>query len=434
MSVRPANHVKSVVAELSRLGHDVRIVARLDDRIWVSEDAEDLRLVPLAQFDKASRYIAERALRRVQRQCRLPYFSFFDSRRFARACVQELKGFDLLYERMGWMGLGGGLAARRLRLPHVLEVNGDLPQELEMNGSAPGGVQRAVSTWLMRRTVQRATHTIATGEGWRARHIEQWQVEPRRVSVVHNGSELVDLLTRDQLRAFTGNLVIDVPVRVAFVGSFDRWQGLPMLLRGLAKARHAGADVTLSLSGSGPEEANVRAIVCSLGLRDHVSFTGHLTLSNLAAHLSQCDVGVCVYSGRSEYSGLKLLDYKAAGLATIAVGPVNQACVTEDGTGITIPQDDEGALSMAIERLAHRASYRRSLGRRARLQAEQKHSWRHTAERLEARFLRILSSPRAALTPREGVEPSPLEDLSSRSDGMGPRRRVGQLDSNRVAQ
>ena len=54
----------------------------------------------------------------------------------------------------------------------------------------------------MSRAARQATHTVATGEGWRHRFIERWGVNPTTVSVIENGSEVVSLLQREQLRAF----------------------------------------------------------------------------------------------------------------------------------------------------------------------------------------------------------------------------------------
>jgi hypothetical protein len=121
----------------------------------------------------------------------LPYAALFESLRFALACCQELAGYDLFYERMGWVGYGGGLAARWLKTPLILELNGDHLSEMEMQGMAPRGLQRWPSKMLMKQQVALASHTVATGEGWRRQYIERWRANPERVTVIENGSELV---------------------------------------------------------------------------------------------------------------------------------------------------------------------------------------------------------------------------------------------------
>ena len=101
------------------------MLVRLDGRIWRSDDLNAFVPVPVPRYDHGVRRLVERVVRRVQSELRLPYAALFESLRFAEACVQELQGFDLLYERFGWMGWGAGLAARRLGIPLVLEDNGD---------------------------------------------------------------------------------------------------------------------------------------------------------------------------------------------------------------------------------------------------------------------------------------------------------------------
>jgi glycosyltransferase involved in cell wall biosynthesis len=384
-----ANHVLQTVKELKALGHDVRLVACLERGIWTSDDLERYRPVWLPSLDAGANRLIERGIRRIQWQLRLPYFAFFDSQRFARACVQELFGFDVIYERMGWMGLGGSLAAARLGVPHVLEVNGDLLPELAMNGMTPGPVQRAVSSRLMRQMIRRVSHTVATGEGWRARHIEQWHVPPETVSVVHNGTELVHLVGRHQLRAFREDSSDDRPLHVGFVGSFDPWQGLPLLLSAVATALASGINLRLTLAGTGSQESALREQATMLGLSERVEFAGHLPMARLASHMADWDVGVCLYRGRAEYTGLKLLDYKAAGLAVIAAGEAGQpALIDHDVTGIIIPPGDQDALCAALAQMDAARERVHAMGRRARLEAEERHGWSHTARALQEVFER----------------------------------------------
>ena len=60
---------------------------------------------------------------------------------------------------------------------------------------------------------------------------------------------------------------------------------------------------------------SIELLVHELGIEEWVVFTGHLSAHQFASHLAGADIGVSPYCGRVEYSGLKLLDYKSAGLA-----------------------------------------------------------------------------------------------------------------------
>jgi glycosyltransferase involved in cell wall biosynthesis len=225
-------------------------------------------------------------------------------------------------------------------------------------------------------------------------------VDPARTSVIQNGTELVDLLARNQLRAFQAGTRTDGALRVAFVGSFEPWQGLPLLLTAVAEAVERGANVTLGLAGSGREEARLRAMARDLALGDRVTFKGHLALPELAAFLSQCDVGVSLYQRRPEFTGLKLLDYKAAGLATIAVGQGGEpSLLAHRQTGLIIPPNDRSAAGEALRQLAADVDLVARMGQLARREAESAHRWAHTAQALDRLFVRLTATKRSATLP-----------------------------------
>lgn len=387
----PANHVKHVFDELRNLGHEMRLLAQFDNGIWKSDDLITFERVDALPLDKGLLRLTERVVRRIQHDLRLPYAALFESVRFAQACQRELGNFDLFYERMGWMGYGGALAADWQKIPLILEVNGDHLWEMETIGIAPTGAQRNLSIWLMRRAAHRAHYAAASGEGWRQRHIDRWQLPPEKVKVVENGSDMIARLSRESLRSFS-TLALDATptTNIIYVGGFERWHGLHVLLGATAKAVTAGAQLQVVLAGSGPEESNLRQLAVDLGVADRIRFCGHLGPDDLAQQLANADIGVSPYCGRVEYSGLKLLDYKAAGLATIASGKDGQPAILEHGrTGWIVPPCDEDALGDALRMLAANATLRQEIGRAARIEAEAQHSWRHTAEELAQLFQQL---------------------------------------------
>jgi glycosyltransferase involved in cell wall biosynthesis len=91
-----------------------------------------------------------------------------------------------------------------------------------------------------------------------------------------------------------------------------------------------------------------------------------------------------------EFSGLKLFDYKSAGLATLASGQDGQpATLQHEATGWIVPPCDENALGLALIRLVDDPALVRRIGRAARIEAEKCHTWRHTAEQLDRIFNEI---------------------------------------------
>src|SRR3990172_1698420 len=174
----PASHVREVVSELKRRGHEVRVLARIGETLWVSTDLGPFQPVVVRRLEVGPRRWAEKAVRRMQRQLRLPYLNWFESERFAGACAQELSGCDVIYERFSWVGYGGRLAARRMGRPLMIEYNGDPLHDLEAKGIAPSGLQRRLSVGLTRAALHSAAHIVASGEGWRRRAIDRWGLDP----------------------------------------------------------------------------------------------------------------------------------------------------------------------------------------------------------------------------------------------------------------
>jgi len=385
----PCNHVKHICQELEALGHKVQILMNLDGQLWHSTDLEHYTPVTVTRMERGALKLFQRVVRRTQRALQLPYAALFEALWFAQACSQVVGDCDLFYERMGWMGYGGAIAARQLSIPLVIEVNGDHLDEMQMLGMAPQGGQKWLSLRLMRWMTGQSAHVVTTGDGWRKRFVERWPVAPEAVSAVENGSELVTLLKREQLRAFAESASTS-EIRLVYVGGFETWHGISVLLRALARARQQGAPVSLYLIGAGPEQANIDQQIEELHLQQAVTLTGFVDIHQLGAYLAQADIGLCPYCGRVEYSGLKLLDYKAAGLATIASGANGQPIVVRHGvTGLIVPPCDEEALCQAIVQVSSDHILRRQMGQKARMEAEEQHSWQHTAQRLDAIFQQV---------------------------------------------
>lgn len=395
-----ATHVREVIAELRELGHRVRIVLRLDGTTFRTDDFDDFIPVSVPALDRGPLRLVERGVRRVQSELGLPYAGMFENLRFAAACRQELRGFDVIYERFSWMGYGGSLASRWLGIPYVIEDNGDHLADLESKGIAPTGLQRRLSLALMNTAVGRAAMVISTGNGWRRRFIERWRVPRDRVCVIENGTALLKLLGRDDLKAVRAAEPGEGTTTLVYVGGFDPWHGIPILLSAVVNARRAGARLRVILIGSGFGLESAKKLVAELGLTSEVEFTGQLPHDAIARHLSQADIGLSPYCGWKEYSGLKLFDYKAAGLPTIASGENGQPETLEHGrTGWIVPPCDEAALTTAILHLSGDLELRRRMGRAAREEAEACHGWHHTALKVEAVLREVTSgSPR----PRRG--------------------------------
>jgi glycosyltransferase involved in cell wall biosynthesis len=141
------------------------------------------------------------------------------------------------------------------------------------------------------------------------------------------------------------------------------------------------------LIGAGDGFAAAQQRASDLGLGKQVHFTGRLSAEAYAPYLAKAEIGVSPYCGWEEFSGLKIFDYKAAGLACIASGKDGQPKTLKHGVnGWIIPPCDRDALASALSEIVRNPSLRRRLGKAARIEAECIHSWRHTVDQLGSVF------------------------------------------------
>lgn len=373
----PANHIRHIVHEWREMGQYVLFIGGMGSRYWKSEDLKEFSIV---QNDKKSAF--ERPIRKIQTLTRLPYINYYESCRFAEIVLTDDVDIDCLYERTSWMSYGGLLAARKKRIPLILEFNGDPLHDLKSKGKLPGGLQLVISKSLFHYTLRGATHLIASGQGWKKNLIEKWRISPEKVSVVENGSVLVNLLHRDELANFR-NKDPRSQVKIVYLGGFYPWHGTQIAINAFRDLLRDEINAHLIMIGSGSNLEETQKFAKESGVDDRVTFTGALSPEEYAKILANCEIGLSPYCGWTEYSGLKLFDYKAAGLAIIASGENGQPeTLVHNETGLIIPPCDEKALFDAMKFLAKNREYAAKIGQQARIEAEIKHSWKQTAEKI----------------------------------------------------
>lgn len=171
----------------------------------------------------------------------------------------------------------------------------------------------------------------------------------------------------------------DAPLRLVYLGHLSAAKGLYELLDGFAEARRNGVAVHLTIAGTGPEEARLRAAAHGLG--SDVSFVGRVAGLEKTRLLGRSDAFVLPsYSEGLPYS---LLEAMAAGAAVIVTPVGGIPDVVADGVhGRFVPVRDARALAAAIAELA---SDRQSLAR-MRTACRHRIAKAHSSERLGAAF------------------------------------------------
>jgi glycosyltransferase involved in cell wall biosynthesis len=391
-----ALHIRAVIRGLERRGHCVRHV-RIQNGIphW-SDDLETWQPIETGTTPSPAARLFESTVRGLQSRLGLPYLRYFDSVRFARACVTALRACDLLYERFWILGYGGALASRKLHLPLFYEVNGDIVAEYAQLGiELPEGHWPAIH-FVTRCMFAQASHVVTVSANLRERVIERWGLKPGKVAAIPNGAN-IDLFARTDLDGSVlekYGLSHHVPY-VVFTGSFKPWHGLDLLVEAFQHIAQANRCVQLVLVGDGPLLPDLRKQVEALQLSHRVVFTGRLEQTEVAAILSKADVAVLnlrMSPAALSQSPLKLFEYMAAGKAIVAPAISNlQQILAHRSTAMLVPPDSGEAAAGAVVELLQDDGLRARLGAAARQQALDRHSWDSTVAALEAVFLAELN-------------------------------------------
>jgi glycosyltransferase involved in cell wall biosynthesis len=268
-------------------------------------------------------------------------------------------GSDALYERLALHSIAGATAAKRLRIPHLLELNAPLPEEaaryrrLEEPEEADRLEREALSAADLVFAVSPPLAAYAEARG------------ASRVEVLQNAASV------DRYPAPERNGANPAAV---FVGSLRPWHGIETIAEAW-RALGTSAPRLLAV-GDGPAAALLRGLPATV--------TGPVPPARVPGLLAGAAIGLAPYSldAPRYFSPLKLFEYLAAGLATIVADLPAVTAVVDDDSAVVIPCGDADALAEAVRRLCADAAERRRLGENGRALVEAEHTWRHRARRI----------------------------------------------------
>jgi len=380
------------IAEMQRAfrarGHEVEEVSLVPTAAAVSADG-------VAAAGPAGARWADRAARRAPRLPRELLELAYNAvayRRLARA-IRRLRP-DLVYERYAAFTFAGVLAARRHRVPIVLEVNSPLAAERARHGGlALGPIARAAERWAC----ARADLTVVVSTEL-ARTLAAEGIAPRRLRVLLNGVRRgFGAGSRARGRRRLG--IDDDRLVVGAVAWFRPWHRLEDLLAGFDDPAVGATGAALALVGGGPAVDPPSPRLARLVADGRAVLAGAVQRDELEDVLAALDVAV--QPAVTPYAcPMKLVEYLAAGCAVLAPGSPNVRELVGDGGEAALlcgsgPEPTPTELREGLLRLLGDPALRARLGSAARGRVERAGLyWEENARRVEEE-LAALASPGA---------------------------------------
>lgn len=389
--------VKNSLLGLQKAGHTVdcfrltgQSVVRIPD-VTAPERESDL---PLGLTGNSLFRTLEGWGRRLQEMIGIPYYAFFDSMRFYEGCMRFLPGYDLCHEHSGLFSIGASLACARLKMPFVLTFSADPFIELQLVGKPLQGLHESVARKEMTFSLKVADRIICVSKQAKEHLERRWQVRPEKIIAMPNGVDIKLFSAKGDVKSLRREFTLDDDPVIGFVGGFQHWHGLDLLVESFSQLVQRFPKVKLLLVGDGPARENIERMVEKLGLGESTIFSGLVAQDRVPAFLSMVDIAVIPYPQLPKelwFSPLKLYEYMAAGKAVVATNSGQIAEVLVDGkNGLLVSAGDVDGLTAAISRLIDDYALRTSLGHNAQRQAIEKHSWDNYIKRLEGIYSDVL--------------------------------------------
>lgn len=273
------------------------------------------------------------------------------------------------YERYAFFLCMGVMIAKWYCRPVLLEVN-----EVVGLKRARGQVLVSLAHWLERAVFQRAD-AIFTVSSFLQQEVMQRGARKGTVHVLPNAVDpqwFEPYFHGRQLRQKRG--LTDATV-VGFVGWFDYWDRLDLLVDVVHKLRDLYPALRLLLVGDGPVTPTLQAKICQHRLESTVLLTGPVPRAQVLHYVDAMDI--CVLPDSNAFgSPMVLFEFMARGKAVIAPDLLPIRDVVEDHvTGLIVQPGELIALQQALTQLLEDTCLRLRLGQQARQHIMAHHTW-----------------------------------------------------------
>lgn len=200
-----------------------------------------------------------------------------------------------------------------------------------------------------------------------------------------------------------GESAPDAAVNILVTRNLEPLYDNATALEAFARVARAHPDATLTIAGSGPEEARLKAQAEGLGLATRVTFTGRVDSQDMPALYRRA--GIALNPSQVDNMPNSVLEAMAAGVAVVSTRVGGVPYIVEDGeTALLVPPHDATAMAAALERLLDDPHLRARLAANGLRQVQQ-YAWPRVRDRLLGLYRDVLDSRPSQ--PHRSADPCP---------------------------
>ena len=311
---------------------------------------------------------------------------------------------DLVHCHTWYSHFGGILAKKNYQLPLVITVHSLEPLRPWKREQLAGGYD--FSLWVEKTALEMADAIIAVS-GETKNDIERlFNVDPKRVNVIHNGIDLVEYHKVDRVDALTHYGIDPQKPYLLFVGRITRQKGIIHLVRAI---QYMDRDFQIVLCAGAPDTPEIagemkNAVEQAKAKRSSIIWIEEMVDKSTVIQLYSHAAVFCCPSIYEPF-GIINLEAMACGTAVVAsaVGGIKEV-VIDGETGFLVPLEQmkespfdpidpekfERDLADRINQLMANPQLREAFGAAGRKRAEQKFSWSAIARETQQLYEELL--------------------------------------------
>lgn len=359
---------------LTKLGHEVCIVT-----YHLGRDMPGVRVVRIPAVPWYSKLEAGPSWHKPYLDLLLLWRSLAEARSFRP---------HLIHAHLHEGALIGSVLKLLLRIPLLFDYQGSLSGESLNHGffSAASPLMHMFK-WLERFIDRRASAIVTSSDKGRQELITDWGIPPEKVTSLIDGvdTDVFRPLSRSEARRELG--ISDDVKLVVYLGLFNHYQGVDLLLDVISLVKHVSPEIHFLLMGFPDQEYRRKAE--TMGIGDKITFTGRVPYDRAPFFLSAGDLAVSPKLALTEANG-KLFNYMACGLPTVVFdNQVNREILGDDA--IYVEHGNASLLADAIISTMNDSERMALLAQQVRERAIRIHSWSARSEQLVSVYRRMLT-------------------------------------------
>jgi glycosyltransferase involved in cell wall biosynthesis len=308
--------------------------------------------------------------------------------RYYRVLKREAKKADLIYvQNAVASGLPAVWAGKKRKKPVILKFVGDeaweratqagqTTKQLEEFYQSPQGGLYTKILLAVERYVLNNVSLVTTPSQYLADLLNRFYEVPQEGIVVnYNAVDVLPVPSTTPRRPHQLMTAVRLVV----------WKNVAGIIKAVGMLKDKFSDIRFIVAGEGPEKEPLKALVQSMGLGEHVLFSGGVSKERIRELQEESEVQVL----NSSYEGMPhgVLESFATKCPIIATNIPGTREAIEDGkNGLLVRVGDDKALAEAIERLFLDPALREQLAQAGFQTLQEKFSWDAHVQRLEAMF------------------------------------------------